>query len=162
MRSENLFLAAVAIATLSACSTMGTFSGPSGAPRILSCPGGVCPSIDVIVNEVAGGRCELAAIPDLSVVDEATGEKSISWLLPESGFEWSKEEWKSALFVQGGDDPVGRFGTIRITMGGRKLEIRFAHVKNASERKVYKYALSARRTAEPKQFCKTLDPWIIS
>lgn len=129
---------------------------------MLSCPSGVCTPVDVVVNETGGGRCELAAIPDLTVVDEETGEKTISWLLPASGFEWSKEEWKFALFIQKGDNPVGKFGSVSISMGGRKLEVRFAHVKDPSQRKTYKYALTARRTANPKQFCETLDPWIIS
>lgn len=130
---------------------------------MLNCPGGNCPTINVTVNDLGGGKCDLAQIPDLSVVDESTGDKRLSWSLPE-GYEWSKEPWKSAIFIQKGSDPGGKWGTITITESGRKLQIIFHHVKDSSVRNSYKYALSARRSAAPPGglFCETLDPWLIS
>jgi len=135
-----------------------------GHARMLSCPGGTCSTIDVTVNEPGGGKCELAMIPDLSVHDESNGEKRLSWMLP-SNFEWSKEPWKSAIFIQKGADPAGKFGPITITEQGRKLQIIFNHVRDPSEIRGYKYALSARRagsSGNPGAFCETLDPWLIS
>ncbi len=135
-----------------------------GSPKIaLSCPGGTCDTVNVTVRDTATGGCELDTISDLNVSEEDTGEKRISWTIPQSApYEWSDETWRYAISVVGGDDPVGKFGPVNITGGGKKLVIHFQHVKIPSVRKNYKYALAVRRSANPKQFCKVLDPWLIS
>jgi hypothetical protein len=88
-----------------------------------------------------------------------SGQRSVTWTITNNqGYEFSKESYKYGIFIKldGGDE----FKNVQITNGSKSLTINYT--KQAMGTAYYSYALTVRRTDGDKNFCKTLDPWMIS
>ena len=160
MKSKSMVWAGIACAALTACGTTGRSSNPF-APHFFTarteCKVADC-SIDVTVTQnAAAGTCIPAVVPIIDVRPGPASQRRLSWTISTDGFEFSREEYKYGIFIK--SDPLEEFKDAQITNGGKTLTLRFS---NAIKGKTYEYALTVRRSRGGKEFCETLDPWLIS
>ena len=119
-----------------------------------------CTTVDCSVSVTVtddGSVCKLDVVEVLDVTEGPSGARNVTWTIDTQGYEFSKESYKFGIFVK--SDPDEEFKNVQITGGGKSLSLKFEH--NAPGM-AYSYALTVRRTAGNKGFCKTLDPWLIT
>ncbi|HVE49496.1 MAG TPA: hypothetical protein VNG69_07775 [Casimicrobiaceae bacterium] len=101
------------------------------------------------------GNC-IPATTDVIVIAGSHGQRTITWNITTSGYEFSREDYKFGLFIK--SDPGDQFKNVQITDGGRSLSIKF---DKKTPHRAHEYALTVRRNSGAKAFCDTLDPWMI-
>jgi hypothetical protein len=153
MRIGTLSLAALAAAALVGCAPMSPRDMHPDILKAKKCSTSSC-ELEVTVNEnVATNKCE-PVVQDLQFTG-ADGERSVEWKITTPGYEFSREQYKFAIFVK--DNPQDKFKGA--STSGRTLSLRFNH-KATPSLKWYAYVLAVRRA--DGTFCETLDPWLIS
>jgi hypothetical protein len=156
MRIGTILLAAVACGAM-ACSTFEQKPDRS-SPRI-ACTGNKCDAKVTVAS--SGAWCR----PDpILPIDLSTGEhggKTVTWTIETEGYEFSNESYKFAIFIK--DDPFDEFKDAKVIANGKRLTITF------NERlpgKAYRYAVTVRKSTPNKEghkeFCETLDPWLLN
>ena len=136
----------------------------TGETLLLSCPEGQCPVVNLTVVETGTGgnpKCEIKVVANLDMRANPTGTKTLTWVISSGDYEFSEEKYRYGIFVQDDDDPIRRVKGVAIQGGGKRLVLQFEH-RQGTFAKEYKYALTVKRPGNDGQFCKTLDPWIIS
>ena len=160
MKTKGLVLAAVACATLAACGTTRHAWKPflyRAFAHTQDCNVKDCP-VDVTVGiNSSTGNCIPAVVEVLNLRPGPAGQRSIVWTITTPGYEFSREDYKFGIFIK--SDPFDEFKNVRITDANKKLSLDFA---NSATGKAYSYALTVRKASGAKEFCDTLDPWLIS
>lgn len=153
MRIGTLFLSVVACAALAACSP--ALMKPNLFSQKIDCAGHDC-AAKVTVSSI-GNTCTPDPIFNIDLKTGDTGEKKITWTMATDGYEFSRESYKFAIFVK--DNPFDEFKDVDVPGNGKTLTIKF----NArSTGRNYRYAITVRKSTGNKDFCETLDPWLIS
>jgi hypothetical protein len=150
---------AVCIVILSACSSAPPRMNwkppplPPGAADTCTTATCIIP-VTVVINPETG-NC-IASVPNVKLTVTGAGPRTIQWDMITPGFDFSDERYKYGIFIE--HDPTGEFQNASV-QGGKRMTIRYE--KNAVG-KEFKYWLSVRRDSGTKQFCDSLDPWLIS
>jgi hypothetical protein len=107
-----------------------------------------------------GDWCKPKGIDPIDLSTGDHGGKTVTWTIGTDGYEFSNEAYKFGIFIK--DDPFDEFKDAKVTANGKKLTISF---NGRLTGKAYRYAVTVRKsTANPKvhkEFCETLDPWLL-
>lgn len=152
MQKEARWFGLLAVVALAGCASMERAPDRSG-PRI-SCNGNQCDATVTVSS--SGTTCKPDAIIPIDLATGRRGPKSVTWILGTEGYVFSDESFKFGLFIK--DDPFDEFKDARVTANGRRLTITF---NDRLPGKAYRYAITVRRAAN-KEFCETLDPWLLN
>jgi hypothetical protein len=160
MRNAVVSAATIGIFLLGACASIYGPPKPTNvfieAMAKTQCPS-TC-SVAITVAENSDGTCAIGDVQPIEATG-ANGSRKISWTIAASGYKFSDDAFKFALFVK--TDPQGKFKDAKVKGGGKVLEVDFEHKKMEGEPKlIYDYALTVQRTNG--SFCITKDPWVIS
>jgi hypothetical protein len=158
MRKGILILAAIASITLVGCGTRPFYHPGVKNPFLTTqtCDKQAC-DVNVTINDCAAGNMTVADILDMTPGPSGQ-QRTITWTITnESGYEFSKESFKYGIFIKldGGDE----FKNAQVN--GKTVTIKYDK-KAVTGTSAYSYALTVRRTDGDKNFCKTLDPWMIT
>jgi len=157
MRIGTMLLAAAACSAAVACSVLDQRPDRS-SPRI-SCTGNRCDAAVTVTS--SGAWCKPDEIMPIDLSTGAGGGKTVSWTIGTPGYEFSNESYKFGIFIK--NDPIDEFKDAKVIENGRKLVITFNGKRSD---KAYKYAVTVRRSTPNKEghkeFCETLDPWLIN
>jgi hypothetical protein len=153
MKKGTRWVGALALITLAGCSTTERVPDRS-VPRI-SCNGNQCDATVTVTS--TGAACKPDGIIPIDLATGRRGAKTVTWVMGTEGYVFSDESYKWGLFVK--DDPFDEFKDARVTANGRRLTITF---NDRLPGKSYRYAITVRRAGGAKEFCETLDPWLLN
>jgi predicted small secreted protein len=151
MRIGTVPLVVMACAVLAACAPNAV--KPFG--QNIKCTGHDC-AADVTVSSV-GSTCIPDQILDIDLKTGDAGYKTITWKMATDGYEFSGESYKFGIFIK--NNPFNEFKEANVLGNGKILVIKF---NGTSSGKDYRYAITVRKSTGSKDFCDTLDPWMIS
>jgi hypothetical protein len=160
MRIGTVLLAFIACGVLAACQTNSVKPQVNSAILDLSAPRIKCTGHDCAVDvtvALIGNKCTPDPILNIDLATGDTGEKKITWKMATEGYEFSGESFKFGIFIK--DNPLNEFKDAKVPGNGQTLTMMF---KGNASGNNYRYAITVRKSAGNKDFCETLDPWMIS